>query len=175
VRGHRGFRAKREDGRAEWKVVYDHVTALPYGAMVSYGKIAGLLGTDDRLRAYRAVKECNRQLLRALVPRYLATVRGQGYQVMTPEEYAPAAIALKDAATRRMSTAVELMKAAPLDDMTPAARAWAEAVSLHVADHELRLMGMEARQQFAEARLAELERRAGVSRPATVPGQVEAG
>jgi len=43
------------------------------------------------------------------------------------------------------------------------------------ADHELRLMGMEARQQFAEARLAELERRAGVSRPATVPGQVEAG
>ena len=59
--------------------------------------------------------------------------------------------------------------------MNPAARQWAEAVTVHLADHQLRLMGMEARQQFAEARLAELERRAGVSRPATVPGQVEAG
>ena len=57
--------------------------------------------------------------------------------------------------------------------MNPAARQWAEAVTVHLADHQLRLMGMEARQQFAEARLAEPEHRAGIGRPPVVPGKVE--
>lgn len=168
------FQPKRDDGRAEWKVVYDRVLAMGYGDRLTFGELAELLGTRDRGRAYRAVRQCNGHLLKSSsVPRYLVPRRGTGYEVLRPEDYTPAAIARKDAATRRLSEAVELMKSAPLDELSPAARAWAEAVTMHLADHELRLMGMEARQVFAEARLAELERHAGLGPPPVVPGRVE--
>lgn len=166
------FSPRRPDGRSEWRVVYDHAVTLSYGADLSFDEIAKLLGTDDRARAHRAVLRCNRQYTRENIPRVLGNVRGAGYRVLKPSEYATAAIALQVQGRRKVSNALDLMRTAPINDMSPQAQEWAHKVTLVLMDNELRLRSQEQWQQTAEQRLTELERRAGIP-AAVIGGQVE--
>lgn len=156
------FSPRRQDGRAEWKVIYDEVHDLPYGAEITFAAIAKLLGDDDRSRAYRAVRRCNQQLGRESRPRILGSCRGNGYRVLKPDEYAPAALSYQAQARRKLSSAVSVMQAAPLRDMTTAQRDWAHKVTMVLIDNELRLRSQEQWRDQAEQRLAALERRAGI-------------
>lgn len=166
------FSPRRPDGRAEWRVIYDHAVRLPYGTDLSFEEIAKLLETDDRSRAHRAVTRCNKQFTSEAVPRILGNVRGVGYRVLRPSEYAAAAISLQVQGRRKVSNAVDLMRTAPIADMTPAQRDWAHKVTLVLMDNELRLRSQEQWQQGAEERLAELERRAGIP-PVVIEGEIE--
>lgn len=157
------FSPRRADGRAEWRVLYDHAVKLPYGSNLSFVQIAELLDTDDRARAHRAVGRCNKQFVQENVARILGNVRGVGYRVLQPADYAPAAIGYQQQARKKMTTAVDLMRTAPLTDMTPGQRDWAHRVTMVLVDNELRLRSQEQWQREAEKRLAELERRAGVT------------
>lgn len=159
------FSPKRPDGRAEWKVIYDEVIGLSYGAEVEYTDIAKWLDTEDREVAYRAVARCNKQFTQESKPRVLGNVRGKGYRVLKPSEYTPAAIGMQKKARRRMTTAVDLMRAAPLTDMTSGQREWAHRVTMTLMDNELRLRSQEQWRDDAERRLKELEQRVGVSEP----------
>lgn len=156
------FSPHRADGRAEWRVVYEYAVDLPYGTDVKFAQLTELLETDDLERVYRAVRRCNRQFTQEGKPRVLGNVRGTGYRVLQPADYAPAALSIQRQARRKMSTAVDLMRTAPLHDMTPSQREWAHRVTMVLIDNELRLRSHEQWQQEAERRLAELERRAGV-------------
>jgi hypothetical protein len=164
------FSPRRPDGRAEWRVIYDHVLHLPYGTDLSFEEIAKLLDSGDKPRAHRAVTRCNKQFIREAIPRILGNVRGTGYRVLRPSEYATAAISLQVQGRRKVSNALDLMRAAPVGDMSPQAQDWAHKVTLVLMDNELRLRSQEQWQQSAEHRLAELERRAGV--PPTIPGEI---
>jgi hypothetical protein len=169
------FSPKRADGRAEWKVVWDETTSLQFGDELPFTRLAELLETDDRQRICRAVRECNRHLLNgeSPVPRFLSSVRGKGYRVIMPGDYASVAMAAHKSATRKLGGAVELMDAAPLEEMTPAARYWATQVSMVLLDHHRRLLSSDERQARAEARIARLEKHAGIGPPPVVPGQSE--
>lgn len=156
------FSPRRPDGRAEWRVIYDHAVKLPYGSDLAFEQITELLEDDDRARAHRAVRRCNVEFTREEIPRILGNVRGVGYRVLRPSDYAPAALAYQTSARRKMSNAVDLMRTAPLNDMTPGQRDWAHKVYLVLCDNELRLRSQEQWQSEAEKRLAELERRAGI-------------
>lgn len=166
------FSARRPDGRAEWRVVYDHAVKLSYGADLSFDDIAKLLDTDDRSRAHRAVLRCNKQFTRENIPRVLGNVRGVGYRVLKPSEYATAAIALQVQGRKKVSNALDLMRTAPINDMSPQAQEWAHKVTLVLMDNDLRLRSQEQWQQAAETRLTELERRAGVP-TAVIDGEIE--
>lgn len=163
------FSPRRDDGRAEWRVIYDHTIHLSYGADVTFGEIAKMLDTDDRARAHRAIQRCNKQFIRENIPRVLGNVRSLGYRVFRPSEYATAAISLQVQGRRKVSNALDLMRTAPLSDMTPAQQDWAHKVTLVLMDNELRLRSQEQWQQSAEQRLAELERRAGI--PPVIDGE----
>jgi hypothetical protein len=156
------FSPRRDDGRAEWRVIYDHAIHLPYGADVTFDEIAKMLDTGDRPRAHRAIQRCNKQFIRENIPRVLGNVRGLGYRVFRPSEYATAAISLQVQGRRKVTSALDLMRTAPLSDMTPAQQDWAHKVTLVLMDNELRLRSQEQWQQTAEQRLTELERRAGI-------------
>ncbi len=165
------FSPRREDGRAEWRVIQDAAAKLPYGADLTFDDITKLLDTDDRSRAHRAVRRCNKQFVRENIPRVLGNVRGAGYRVLKPSEYATAAIALQVQGRRKVSNALDLMRTAPINDMSPQAQEWAHKVTLVLMDNELRLRSQEQWQQTAETRLTELERRAGIP-PAVINGEV---
>jgi hypothetical protein len=162
------FSPRRPDGRAEWRVIYDHALPLPYGTDVPHDELAKLLETDDRDRTYRAVRRCNQQFMRENKPRVLGNVRGAGYRVLRPGDYAPAALGYQVQARKKMTNAVDLMRTAPITDMSPAQRDWAHKVYLVLCDNELRLRSQEQWQSEAEKRLAELERRAGIPPVITV-------
>lgn len=157
------FSPRREDGRAEWRVLYDATVNLPYSTDVPFERIAELLDTDDRNRAHRAVGRCNKQFMQEGKPRILGNVRGTGYRILQPAEYAPAALAYQKQARRKMTNAVDLMRTAPLNDMTATQRNWAHKVTMVLVDNELRLRSQEQWQTAAEKRLAELERRMGIT------------
>jgi ribosomal protein L18E len=159
------FSPRRSDGRAEWRVIYDAVVDLAYGTDVSYKQIAAWLDSDDRARAHRAVRRCNRQFTQESKARVLGNVRGVGYRVFQPADYAPAAMSIQRQARRRITSAVDLMRTAPLQDMTPAQRDWAHKVTMVLVDNELRLRSQEQWQKDAERRLSELEQRAGIQPP----------
>lgn len=166
------FSPRRADGRAEWRVLYDHAVDLDYGAEISFAAIFKLLDTDDRNRAHRVVRRCNQQFMREGKPKILGNVRAHGYRVLMPGEYAPSALAYQTSARRKLGTAVDLIKTAPLDDMSPAERTWAHQVTMVLIDNELRLRSQEQWSKDAERRLRELERRAGLAPPETVDGEV---
>jgi hypothetical protein len=162
------FSPRREDGRAEWRVIHDHAVKLPYGSDLTFDEITKLLETGDRPRAHRAVQRCNRQFTRENVPRILGNIRGIGYRILRPSDYAPAALAYQVQARKKMTNAVDLMRTAPISDMTPGQRDWAHKVYLVLCDNELRLRTQEQWQTEAEKRLLELERRAGIQPVITV-------
>ena len=156
------FSPRRADGRSEWRVVYDFVVDLPYGTDVKFETIAEQLDSDDRSRAHRAVRRCNQEFTQQGKPRVLGSVRGVGYRVMQPADYVPAALSIQKQARRKMTSAVDLMRTAPLNDMEPAQRDWAHKVTMVMIDNELRLRSQEQWQQEADQRLRELEERAGL-------------
>lgn len=166
------FSPRRPDGQSEWRVIHAAALKLAYGSDLTFDEIAKLLDTDDRARAHRAVRRCNKQFTRENIPRVLGNVRGAGYRVLKPSEYATAAIALQVQGRRKVSNALDLMRTAPIGDMTPQAQEWAHKVTLVLMDNELRLRSQEQWQQTAEQRLTELERRAGIP-PAVISGEVE--
>ena len=157
------FSPRRPDGRAEWRVVYDATVNLPYGTDVPFKLIADLLETEERARAHRAVGRCNRQFIHEGLARVLGSVRGVGYRVLQPADYAPVALGYMKGARRKMTTAVDLMRTAPLNDMTASQRDWAHKVTMILVDNELRLRSHEQWKNDAEKRLAELERRMGIT------------
>lgn len=163
------FSPRRADGRAEWRVIYDHAVGLPYGSSLTFEQIASMLGTDDRDRAYRAVARCNRQFTHENKPRVLGGVRGMGYRVLQPSEYTPMAMGYQKRARRSLTTAVDIMRAAPLEDMNPSQREWHHKIAMVLMDNEMRLKSQEQWQKEAEARLEELEQRMGL-RPKVIPG-----
>ena len=166
------FSPNRADGRAEWRVIYDKMKDASYGAEIGFAEIAELLESDDRDRAHRAVRRCNQQFMREGKPKILGNVRGTGYRVLMPGEYAPHAVSYQDAARRKLSTAVDLIRTAPVGEMTDAERNWASQVTMVLIDNELRLRSQEQWRKDAERRLQELERRSGLAGPGTVNGEI---
>lgn len=165
------FSARRADGRAEWRVVYDATVDLDYDATVSYQEIADALGADcdgERNRLHRAVRRCNQQFTRERKPRVLGNVRGEGYRVLAPGDYAMTAVSMRRRASRTVSSAVELMRTAPLDDMTAEQRNWAHRVTMVMLDHENRFQTFDERQDEAERRIREIEKKVGIRRSGAV-------
>lgn len=154
------FSPRRPDGRAEWRVIHDHAADLPYGTDLTFETIAELLDTEERARAHRAVRRCNQEFVREGTPRVLGNVRGHGYRVLQPDDYASTALNIQGQARRKMSSAVDLMRAAPTADMTASQREWAHKVTMVLVDNELRLRSQEQWRKDAERRLARLEKRA---------------
>lgn len=166
------FSPRREDGRAEWRVVYDHAVNLPYGTDVSFEQLGELLGAEDRGRAHRAVRRCNKEFVTEGKPRVLGNVRGVGYRVLQPADYMPAALNIQEQARRKMTSAVDLMRAAPVTDMSAGQRHWAHQVTMVLMDNELRLRSQEQWRKDAERRLAQLEERAGIAAQ-VIDGELE--
>lgn len=158
------FKAKRADGRPEWRVVYDHVVdhTAP-GDTVPYAVLGSLLVAETRPQIYRAVAQANKKL-RDKAQRSLQVVREVGYRVLKPEEHEHQASDYQMQARRRVSTAVSVMRATDLKSMTPEARNWALQVTAGLVlmgraidDHAGRLAQHEDLIKQLQARIETLE------------------
>lgn len=117
------FTAKREDGRAYWRVVYDRVVTMEPGDTITHGELLTLLETDDRRTLYQNVAKADRRL-RKSNHRALGNVPGLGYRMLRAEEHVLRAQAHKSRASHQMHTAVSVVKAADLSLMNQQDRDW---------------------------------------------------
>jgi hypothetical protein len=117
------FDAKRADGRAEWRVVFDLVADFEFGQTITYEALLEALGTTDKGRVYKAVGRANHELWRTR-QRSVAVVRGIGYRMVKPTEHEILANSYRRQARRRVGNAVEVINAADLNFMSDSERDW---------------------------------------------------
>lgn len=117
------FQSKREDGRAEWRVVFDLVDALQPGEVITHEILLDALETDDRAKVYRAVQRAMRELWSSR-SRSLGVVKGVGYRVLRAEEHELQANGYRRQARRRQGNAVAVIDATDLSALTSTQREW---------------------------------------------------
>lgn len=153
------FKASREDGRSDWRVVYDLFTAMEVGEQIPHETLLTALGTDDRARMYRAVARANRELW-ARATRSVDSVKGYGYRILRPSEHAGQAMVYKRKSRRQLSNAIAVANATDDSSLDPVQRneaflvrrslmVLAQAMDRTVeklADHEERIARLEGRQ-----------------------------
>ena len=122
------FQPSRPDGRSDWRVVFDQVADLDYGAEVTHEELLAELESDDRGRMYRAVARANRELWKTR-EKSLAVVRGKGDRILHPSEHERLAEGYKQQARKRMSNAVAVMQGTNLSVLSPQEREWAVQVT----------------------------------------------
>jgi hypothetical protein len=107
------FKAKRPDGRSDWRVVFDRVAQLQPGEEISHKELLEELGTTDRTVLYRAVPRANRELWKTKL-RSLDAVRGKGYRLLHANEHIIQAERYKTKSRRQMGNALAVMEATDL-------------------------------------------------------------
>lgn len=118
------FAVRSPDGRAEWRIVLDEFLKAGRGQVVSYEHLGRVLDrdpVDERHAIYAAAAKAARELRRTH-SRSVGVVKGAGYRVLEASEHEVQAYGYHGQATRRMNTAVAVLRATPLDDLTPEQR-----------------------------------------------------
>lgn len=115
------FTAKREDGRALWKVVFDEVHNDPPDTIYRYADIGRIIDSEDLHEIYRTAARCNQELWKH-AQRSLQNVRGVGYRMLRPQEHEGQAFDYRDRGRKRMKQAVAIMGATDLASLTDTER-----------------------------------------------------
>lgn len=157
--------------RSQRVIVAELAAGAAYGDVLSFEALREALGVpagpDDAVRASvrQAVSGARRKLLQDHC-RALVAVRGQGYRVARPGEFAGIAQDYRERSDRALHSALSYIECAPTDDMTPAERKRHEAYGVV-------LRNLNARVGHAEERLGAIEKVLGIGARKTVPGTVE--
>jgi len=153
------FRSSREDGRADWRVVFDRLNQMRSGDVVTHVHLRDLLGTEDNARMYRAVQRAKAELWSSRQTS-IDSIRGVGYRMLAASEMERQAMQYKRRSRKQLGNAVSVVQATDLDQLTSEERgltlrtrgvllALAQAMDetmVKVADHEERLRKLEAGQ-----------------------------
>lgn len=158
------FQPTREDGRADWRVVFDLVEEFEPDRVVTHADLLKELETKDRSRMYRAVGRANRELW-ASRQKSLAAVKGVGYRMLRAEEMERLANSYRRQSRRKLSSAVAVIDATNLSQLTATQREWTvkvqsafhllgQAMDLHASKldrHEDLIRGLQDRVKRLEA------------------------
>lgn len=166
------FTPKSPDGRSEWRIVMDLFLAAPRGGTVTFEQLGTALNRDpleERHAIYAAVGKAAKEL-RATHSRSVGNVPKVGYRVLEPGEHEVQAYGYHSQATKRMSTAVAVLRATPLDDLTEPQRRRTMAATAAMSHMAAALGHVAAQQRRQEGAIARLEQR--VARLEDVPEEI---
>lgn len=117
------FQPSREDGRADWRVVFDLVEGMEPGTEIKHQMLLDALETSDRQRLYRAVGRANKELW-ATRSRSLGAVKGIGYRMLLAQEMPTLAESYRKQGRRKVSNAVAVIDATDLGALDKGNREW---------------------------------------------------
>lgn len=140
------------------------------GELITYDELAPAIGVKDdeagRSQIRQAVSAARPVLLRDH-RRALVAVRGRGYRVAMPGEFAGIAQSHRRSSDRQIGRALAVIENAPESEMSPAELERHRAVGVVIRN-------LHARQMASEQRLADLEAAVFGPRPAgAIEGKVE--
>jgi hypothetical protein len=158
------FRAKRPDGRAEWRVVYDIVSEGKPDDQFSYALLGSALQTNDRHRVQDAVRRANRELWKRC-NRSLVNIPKFGYRILRAVEHEDQATGYQRRSRKQMRSAVAVITATDLSALTDPQRNRTLAVAgvfvnmMRMVDyHSRKLAHHDQLIQDLESRITQLER-----------------
>lgn len=118
------FSPKRPDGRAEWRVLYDHIIAsMKPDDTITYKELGKLLSTRDRPHIHRVMGQAKRKLW-ATASRSMMVVPNVGYRMLRAEEHEAQAKGYQIRGRRSLGTAVSVIRATDLSELTAQQRNW---------------------------------------------------
>lgn len=112
---------------ARWVPIYEHMRKLGPDVIVTYAELSELAGVDI-LTNRSPVAQANKKLLKQN-QRGLVNVRGVGYRIMHPSEHAEQARTYNRKADGAFVRAIRVLDGADRNELTPAQRDYAEAMS----------------------------------------------
>lgn len=144
---------KPKGSRALRVIIAERAAAEQYGTVLTFAELAAELGAADNEAGRALVRQsvsAARPLLLRDYSKALVAVRGHGYRVAEPGEFAGIAQEHRGRADRSLHRALATVDHAPVEHMTQAERARHNAVSTV-------LHNVVSRMTAAEKRLADLE------------------
>lgn len=120
------FRAKRKDGRAVWRVAYDHISReidagrLKDGEFVDHEQLSAVMETEARTSYYYTAMNRAREELQKTHSRDLVAVKGVGYQLVAGLAQVDHGKAQHKSAKRKMGKALATITSADLSVMSEA-------------------------------------------------------
>lgn len=115
------FTPSRDDGRSDRRVIFELVRDAEPETTFTYDEIEEALqdGLDvpvTRMRAYRAIQDANKTLMREK-RRALQTVAGIGARVLRADEHLPVALGRKERAEQQIKRGIELLRNTRVDEL----------------------------------------------------------
>jgi hypothetical protein len=117
------FKSRRDDGRADWRVVLDELLKLSPGESVSHDTLAALLDASSMAKVHSAARRARRELWRSY-HRSVENVRGEGYRMLHAQEHRRQADAYRSRGRRQVGQALSVVKATNLSELDSAEREW---------------------------------------------------
>lgn len=153
--------------RSHRVIVTELAAEAKAGDILTFTQLAEALGVDegDRSQVRQAVSAA-RQTLLTRHHRALVAIRGTGYRVALPGEFAGLAEGHKDRASNQIAKALAVVENAPESEMSPAELKRHRAVSLVMRNLNNRLTSV-------ESRLADLEEAIFGPEPVVIQGRAE--
>jgi hypothetical protein len=128
------FRATRDDGRSDRRVIFELAHGAAVDHVFSYDELLSALREGispedknkiDRDRVYRAVSSANRTLLRE-DRRYLSVVENVGYRMIAANEHLAVSLIKKSQAQKYLTRGIALLSHVRLDELDSNQRAMHE-------------------------------------------------
>jgi hypothetical protein len=143
--------------QSQWKTIYDNLSKMEVGDIVTHGELAAMLPGVPRASVrpalYRAVREM--QVIRS---RTLASVRGVGYRMVDANEHEFLAKGRRKSARRQLRKAQQVAAAADRSRLTPDERKRIDELEHHLARQADMLKRIDERQEKTEQRVAFTEK-----------------
>jgi hypothetical protein len=154
------FSPRRDDQRAEWRVIYELVENMQPGDVLTYDRMLDALERppEDKPVVYAAVARAARETRRRR-NRTLAVVRTVGYRMLAATEHEAQAEVHRAQSSRRMRLGLEVLQSTDLADLTPEQRQRAMAVTMVMSGLASAIDSIEERQRRTETALATVNQR----------------
>lgn len=121
------FAPKREDGRAYWRVLFDHIVerlddgSADKGTLLAHDELCTLLAPEARRQYPQAIRRCAREL-REQRGRSLRSVRGKGYRIIGGMDIADQGGEYKRKGQRTLQRGLAVIQATPYSELSSGER-----------------------------------------------------
>lgn len=140
----------------EWQLIYQRVSTLDEGTVLTYDDLDEVLGRDfrgDRSPIYRCIGE-----LEKVDHRTLAVVRGSGYRIAAANEHERLAVGHHRRSRKQMRKAVSKAASADRSKLTPEERKRIDGLEMSLRQHADMIRRLEARDEQRQAEIKALRR-----------------
>lgn len=115
------IKTKKENKKQIWEVMLEEFNQFTYGDTITHNRLERITGVSRNSGYYRSAIAKVKKIMQAQ-SKMIASVRGEGYRIVEPNEYVYHSASKVSSSCRKMKQALDIQLSAPVDKMTDADR-----------------------------------------------------